>query len=105
MTHIQKLRLLVRVVWVGPHLLDVVTNLTAQLTNTSRSLVFLSFTPSELVLPNDTDFSSVTFPPCEEFASETGCKYDLHSLIKLYATMFERGASSAYEVGILLCST
>lgn len=102
-SHIERLRLLVRVVWVGPHLPQVVSALTPGLQESSRSLVLLTFKPSVVVPPHDQNFTSVVFPPCEEFSSDVGCKYDLHTLTKLYATMFEQSAKPAYEVGLVKC--
>lgn len=98
-THIERLKLLVQVVWVGPHLGALVKEMTTRFSAVpDRALVFLSFTPSAIVLPNDQEFSTVVFPPCDEFGQDTGCKYDLHTLMKLYSTIFEKAAAPAYEV-------
>ncbi|XP_046676612.1 receptor-type guanylate cyclase gcy-4-like [Homalodisca vitripennis] len=94
--HIERLKLLVRVVWVGPHLNNIVTTLTANLASTTRSLVFLTFTPSIIVPPDDQNYVTVAFPPCDDFSQDIGCKYDLHTLTKLYATLFESGAVPAF---------
>lgn len=89
----------------GPHLGTLVQEMTTRLSAMpDRALVFLSFTPSALVLPDDREFSTVVFPPCDEFGQDTGCKYDLHTLMKLYSTIFEKAATPAYEVFIMFCS-
>lgn len=99
MTHIERLKLLVKVVWVGPHLGELVKDMTTRLSAMpDRALVFLSFTPSAIILPNDQEFSTVVFPPCGEFGQDTGCKYDLHTLMKLYSAVFEKAAAPAYKV-------
>ncbi|XP_054282459.1 gamma-aminobutyric acid type B receptor subunit 1-like isoform X2 [Macrosteles quadrilineatus] len=97
--HIEKMQLLVQVVWVGPHLAQVVQTLTERLASTTRSLVFLSLKPSEVVLPDDKTFASVVFPPCgdNDLDKDIGCRYDLHSLVKLYTSIFEKAARPAYE--------
>uniref|UniRef100_A0A1B6EJJ0 Gamma-aminobutyric acid type B receptor subunit 2 n=1 Tax=Cuerna arida TaxID=1464854 RepID=A0A1B6EJJ0_9HEMI len=100
--HIERLKLLVRVVWVGPHLDDLVNKLTILLASTTRSLVFLTFTPSVIVPPDDQSYATVAFPPCDDFSQDIGCKYDLHTLTKLYATMFENGAAPAYYAYALM---
>ncbi|XP_039299977.1 uncharacterized protein LOC111045716 isoform X1 [Nilaparvata lugens] len=50
-----------------------------------RSFVFLHWTPSRLVVPEDDRYVSVAFPPCESLSSTAadGCKYDLNRLVKI----------------------
>lgn len=82
--HIKSLHLFVKVVWVGKRLEQVIEIMEKLLVNSQkRSFVILTWTPSTLTVPGDKRFITVSFPPCETYAAETGCKYDLHRLVKV----------------------
>lgn len=87
--HISTLQLYVKVAWVGPHLRSIVSSFTKMLSiYKDRSLVLLSWIPGAIVKPVDPDYRTVIFPPCEQFVNNTGCKYDLHRLVKLAWSKF-----------------
>lgn len=99
--HISTLKLYVKVAWVGPHLRSIVRSFTKILTadkeNADRSLVLLSWTPGLIVKPLDPEYITVIFPPCELIGNSTGCKYDLHRLVKLAWSKFSVAAGPADE--------
>ncbi|XP_043507447.1 uncharacterized protein LOC122527382 isoform X1 [Frieseomelitta varia] len=101
--HIDRMKLYVKVIWVGPELKHVTETLTENLTllNSAapagnRSLVFLHWTPSSVV-PNERDFVTIEFPRCGTQNLEIGCKYESNRLIKLVWGRFEYVAKLAYE--------
>ncbi|XP_067007078.2 uncharacterized protein [Anabrus simplex] len=94
---IDDLHLFVKVVWVGPHLLNVTKTLTERIltTNANRSLVVLSWLPSPLMVSGETSFTLVTFPYCKLLTGH--CRYEIHKLVKLSWAGLEDGAKPAYE--------
>nr|CAD7396592.1 unnamed protein product [Timema poppensis] len=99
--HIFKLKLYVKVVWVGPHIKTVTETLTQKYSNedVTRSLVVLSWAPSIITTLDDDTYVSVSFPPCKDpnSSSDIGCKYEMQRLIKLAWTKLEIGARPAFE--------
>nr|CAD7258606.1 unnamed protein product [Timema shepardi] len=99
--HIFKLKLYVKVVWVGPHIKTVTETLTHKYSNedVTRSLVVLSWAPSIITTLDDDTYVSVSFPPCKDpnSSSDIGCKYEMQRLIKLAWTKLEIGARPAFE--------
>ncbi|XP_054006339.1 uncharacterized protein LOC128891132 [Hylaeus anthracinus] len=102
---IEKMKLYVKVAWVGPHLKNLTDDLTTeytQLANNStaltdnRSLVILHWTPSS-VIPNEEDFVMVDFPRCNARLIEAGCYYESNRLTKLVWSKLEVIADFAYE--------
>lgn len=100
---INKLKLLVKVVWLGPNLAEVSRTLQAEyLQNSaklkSNSLLILSWTPSE-VIPRANDYLTVTFPTCEISGdhSKLGCKYELSRLLKFAWIGLKQHAKLAYD--------
>nr|CAD7426195.1 unnamed protein product [Timema monikensis] len=99
--HIFKLKLYVKVVWVGPHIKTVTETLTHKYSNedVTRSLVVLSWAPSIITTLDDDTYVSVSFPTCKDpnSSSDIGCKYEMQRLIKLAWTKLEIGARPAFE--------
>ncbi|XP_046736169.1 uncharacterized protein LOC124405374 [Diprion similis] len=93
---IERLKLYVKVAWVGPHL----KNLTEWITDryagskSNRSLVILHWNPSDLV-PSDRDFVSVDFPRCD--LNDEKCPYGSNRLTKLVWAELEKIAKIAYQ--------
>uniref|UniRef100_A0A1B6EEM0 Gamma-aminobutyric acid type B receptor subunit 2 n=1 Tax=Clastoptera arizonana TaxID=38151 RepID=A0A1B6EEM0_9HEMI len=98
--HIRKLQLYVEVIWVGPQLEELVPFLTDELTKHNQtSLIFLSWTPSFIVTPNEETYSTIAFPPCEELDSSLMyCKYDLHKVIKLAWSRLRYTANPVHQL-------
>ena len=101
--HIDKLKLYVKVAWVGPNL----KNLTKQLTNSllessstttisNKAIVILHWTPSK-VIPNERDFVTIEFPRCGSRTDNLGCEYESNKLIKLVWERLEIDAKLAYD--------
>lgn len=105
MQHIISLNLYVKVVWVGNRLERVVQTVEKFISKseTKRSYVILTWTPSTLTVPGDKRFITVSFPPCETYAVETGCKYDLHRLVKVMWQPLIETAKPVYDVSIFYC--
>lgn len=100
--HIKELELFVEVIWVGPHLGNITKELSKKyrLKGGYREVLLLSWAPSELAVPEDSPYSIVTFPPCEEMPLSkklVGCKYDLQRLLKLSWNKLKEAALPAYE--------
>lgn len=88
--HIDRLKLYVKVAWVGPNLKQIVKSLTKeylQLSQNSspldRSLVILHWTPSNIIT-NEREFVNVEFPRCGSRGTTEGCQYETSLLEKLY---------------------
>ncbi|KAE8743927.1 NeuroparsinReceptor [Frankliniella occidentalis] len=99
--HIEELQLFVEVIWVGPHLGNLTTEIAKRykFKGVDKEIVLLGWSPSELTIPGDMLYSIVTFPPCEEMMSSkiVGCKYDLQRLLKLAWNKLKEAAPPAYE--------
>lgn len=93
---IDRLKLYVKVAWVGPKLKNLSQSLMNHYvtTNSSRSLVIFHWMPSDLI-PNDRDFVSVAFPRCKYLDEQ--CKYDANKLVKLVWAELELIANVAYQ--------
>ncbi|XP_015433610.1 PREDICTED: uncharacterized protein LOC107189564 [Dufourea novaeangliae] len=100
---IEKMKLYVKVAWVGPNLKHLTETLTkeylrrARNTPDSRSLVFLHWTPSSII-PNEKRFVSIDFPRCGTLPSEVSCSYESNRLTKLVWLKLEYIAKSAFEI-------
>lgn len=96
------MNLYVRVVWLGPNLREVLQQATDIYLRkkSNKSLVILSWTPSEVVIQDD-KFVSVTFKHCT-FSNEPaknsslGCYYELMRLTKYMWVKLETLAPDAY---------
>ncbi|KAL1123964.1 hypothetical protein AAG570_001734 [Ranatra chinensis] len=104
---IESMGAFVEVAWVGPNLGPLVQDLTKSILGgvvSSESVVFLSYTPSELVLPpatdGDPDFLTVNLPPCDFFhhyRTYPPCRYNAHRIVKLAWFKLEKAAKFAFE--------
>lgn len=91
-------KLLVKVVWLGPNLNNVVTEITSQYYSpnsitkdrATKSILILSWTPSEVIL-DDTDFISVSFK-----SSIIGGAYEERRLVKLSWTDLQKLGELAF---------
>ncbi|XP_017886547.1 uncharacterized protein LOC108628852 [Ceratina calcarata] len=99
-SHIEEMRLYVKVAWVGSNLKYLSETLTEELSTdrnvTDRSLVMLHWTPST-VIPNERAFNTIPFPRCGMNGSQIGCKYESNRLIKLVWNRLEIAARLAFE--------
>lgn len=97
---INDLKLYMKVIWLGPNLKQVVTQLrnNYHARDTSHKFLILSWTPSEVILDDD-KFISVSFKRCEllNSSSSFGCKYELSRLVKFAWSKLEKYAKVAYE--------
>lgn len=98
--HIEEMNLYVKVAWLGPNLKNVTKELTRRYRErkSSKAIVILSWTPSDIILPEN-KFISVAFKRCELFNSSQmgGCKYELNRLIKVTWANLEKIAKPAYD--------
>lgn len=94
------MNLYVKVAWLGPNLKNVTKELTRRYRErkSSKAIVILSWTPSDIILPEN-KFISVAFKRCELFNSSQmgGCKYELNRLIKVTWANLEKIAKPAYD--------
>ncbi|XP_075213197.1 uncharacterized protein LOC142319607 isoform X2 [Lycorma delicatula] len=83
--HIKSLKLYVKVAWVGKRLEEVIFKMKKLMlsSKSERLFVFLARSPSIVTVPGDEQFKSIAFPPCESYGLITGCKYNLHRLVKV----------------------
>ncbi|XP_012143005.2 uncharacterized protein LOC100883782 isoform X1 [Megachile rotundata] len=95
-SHIDSLKLYVKVVWVGPNLKYLTETLTREYSTANRSLVILHWTPSSVV-PNERDFATIEFARCSNKLSEAGCNYESNRLTKLVWARLEYIAKLAFE--------
>lgn len=97
---INDLKLYVKVIWLGPNLKEVITQLKSNYArrNSDKRFIILSWTPSEVIL-DETKFLSVNFKRCElrNSSLNVGCKYELTRLVKFSWSKLERYAKVAYE--------
>lgn len=98
--HIKSLHLYVKVAWVGKRLEQVISTMEKLVdsSKSKRSFVILTWTPSVFTVPGDKRFITVSFPPCETYALSTGCKYDLHRLVKVMWQPLVEAAKPIYDV-------
>jgi hypothetical protein len=85
MDHIDRLKVYVKVVWLGKNLRQTVETLTHLYKSTpSKSLMIMHYTPSDIIL-RDKYFISVTFPECDyaNVSDSVGCKYELNRIVKM----------------------
>ncbi|KAG7188679.1 hypothetical protein KM043_008301 [Ampulex compressa] len=103
--HIDRLKLYVKVAWVGTNLKRITKSLTreylqfapnATASVDTRSLIILHWAPSD-VIPNDRDFATIDFPRCGAKNSRVGCAYESNRLTKLVWGRLELIAKFAFE--------
>ncbi|XP_070151049.1 uncharacterized protein [Polyergus mexicanus] len=103
--HIDKMKLYVKVVWVGPNLRYLIKNLTREYTQfarnlsasvENRSLVILHYFPST-VIPNEREFTTIDFPRCQATKGSIGCAYESNRLTKLVWDRLELIAKIAFQ--------
>ncbi|XP_031356046.1 receptor-type guanylate cyclase gcy-22-like [Photinus pyralis] len=92
---IDDLKLLVKVVWLGPNLKHVVTQLKNS-RNSDQKLVILNWTPSEIIL-HDRDYIIVNFKRAELITSSLVGRYELIRMVKYSWSKLEKYAKVAYE--------
>ncbi|XP_066143378.1 uncharacterized protein [Euwallacea fornicatus] len=95
--HIMENELYVKVLFLGKKLesmVHYVTNSVYNHTKNNKSLVILSWTPSDVIL-YERNFVTVSFENCESlnFTQESGYKYEMHRLVKVAWDKVEKYAS------------
>ncbi|KAF5297767.1 hypothetical protein FQR65_LT09941 [Abscondita terminalis] len=95
---INDLKLYVKVVWLGPNLKQVMTQLKNNYVrrNSEQKFIVLNWTPSE-VIPHEDKYISVNFKRAELFSSSIMGKYELTRLVKYSWSKLEKYAKVAYE--------
>ncbi|XP_076336163.1 uncharacterized protein LOC143239183 [Tachypleus tridentatus] len=93
---IERLHLLVRVVWVGPHLDQLVTTRTEN----HKPTLFFNWKPNTLTSVDN--YTDVAFPHCEDkpFVSHPAllCEFEINQLEKVTWSVFKKNAHDAYHV-------
>ncbi|XP_033208855.1 uncharacterized protein LOC117167784 isoform X3 [Belonocnema kinseyi] len=99
-SHIDQLKLYVKVAWVGPNLKNLTKQLTKSVENISntsnKAIIILHWTPSKII-PNEREFVSIEFPRCGTKSDNFGCEYESNKLIKLVWDHLEIIAKFAYD--------
>ncbi|CAH0557671.1 unnamed protein product [Brassicogethes aeneus] len=95
--NIDELKLHVKVVWLGDKLRDAIDfiNLTHR-DRRDQSMLILSWTPSDIIEKQE-DYVSVAFKHCELMKTQSGCKYELHRLVKFAWSKIQTFASDLDE--------
>ena len=99
---ISSLKLLVRVVWVGPNADALISRFMGDVERrrSGRSVLFFAWKPSSITEKNE--LLSVAFPPCETLQSpksyDMRCPYEIHRFEKIAWSAVKTQATHVFEV-------
>ena len=99
---ISSLKLLVRVVWVGPNADALISRFMSDVDRrrSGRSVLFFAWKPSSITEKNE--LLSVAFPPCETLQSpksyDMRCPYEIHRFEKIAWSAVKTQATHVFEV-------